>query len=550
MTRYSRLGRLAKGLAVVATALGMTFSCTRVDSTLGSDLTPFEQGMKIGQRRIDAISPMGGNSFETRLFRPDSIISSNLSEGYMGVMKSDTFGLRKAGFFTQYLPANKLDEDEKFGYRPIYDSAMLYFYMAKSGGDTTLVQDFEVYEVLDDSFLEESADTIFYTHNILAAEKYVGDEPIFTFKYPDQENGVYVESNQLRLYETQAGEAFIKRLMLLDGNTNYDHKIYDDPKEWVKHFKGLYITPKDGKLSSVNSTGAIYGTTLESSGFGIWGRSRQEEDPTLIKDTVGMTYSFYLTYEDQYYGTVTYPEAGNVSINNIEYDFTTSIVNEDLVKDSKDDEVPTSGTLYIEGMAGVVGEITMGEDLFANLDSILKEEKEATGEEYTSLFFNQARIMIYLTEASGGNYDPALIEPTVITPWLDYMPERLGMYIDYQGGYDSADLAGIADYSYTYEASYGATSYDYGGTLNRSLGCYEMNISSYLQDVWNGYLKAKEDAGGDVEKIDWKSVKNRSIYLAPLGEELFTTKYATLQGMDFKGNNAPIRMELTYTMIR
>ncbi len=549
MTRYSRVSRLAKGLAAVVVALSATFSsCTRVDKTLGNDLTPFDQGMKIGHRSIEGISPLGGANFETRLFRPDSILSSNLSEGFMGVMKSDTFGTRKAGFFTQYLPANLLEEEE-FGYLPIYDSAMLYFYMTQSGGDTTLVQEFLVYEIVDDSFLTESADTLFYTHDILAAEKYIGDEPIFTFKFPDQDNGVYMESTQLRLYETEAGEEFVEKLMLLDGNDSYDYTIYTEPEEWVQYFKGLYITPKDGSLSAEASTGAIYGTYLESSGFGLWGRSRQEEDPTLIKDTVGMTYRFVLTYEDDYYGTI-YPDAGNVSINNIEYDFTNSIVNEDLVKDSEDDVVPVSGTLYIEGMAGVVGEITMGEALFAEIEEILEDEYEESGELYTTLFFNQAMISIYLTEASGGTYDYESIDPFVITPWLDYMPERLGMYTDYQGGYGSDDLIGIADYSYSFEAYYGYTSYDYSGVLNRSLGCYEMNISSYLQDVWNGYLAAKEDAGGDVSMIDWSSIENRSLYLAPLADELFTIKYAILQGMADSENNAPIRMELTYTMIR
>ena len=45
--------------------------------------------------------------------------------------------------------------------------------------------------------------------------------------------------------------------------------------------------------------GTIFGTTLESSGFAVYGRNRVEADPTLIQDTLQMLYYFYEGSVDQ-----------------------------------------------------------------------------------------------------------------------------------------------------------------------------------------------------------------------------------------------------------
>ena len=75
-------------------------------------------------------------------------------------------------------------------------------------------------------------------------------------------------------------------------------------------FKGLYIKPADAAATE-NGKGSVH--TARSSGIGlsIYGRNRVEEDPTPIRDTVGMVYMFY----DKDF------KAGNRSINTVRHDY-------------------------------------------------------------------------------------------------------------------------------------------------------------------------------------------------------------------------------------
>ncbi len=549
MKNYN-LRRLASGLvAATFVTIGLMSGCTKVDTTLGGNFTPQDQSMSIGQKSLYASLEAGENYFETRLYRTDSLQSSNLSYAYMGTMKNDTFGVRTASFFSQYIPGNLLNTDdyEGFGYLPIFDSAMIYLYVDLYGGDTNFVQHYEVFEVIDNSFITESADSVFFPDFDITP--YLNSEPAFTFAFPDQDNEVYTNTTSIKMETTTTGEDFIRRLMLIDEDgahvEDIDDDIYITDEDWVEEFKGIYIRPVDNQLTEGygESEGAVYAPLLESSGFGFYGRNREPEDPTLIMDTIGMTYLFY--YSEA--------EAGNVSINKVSHDYTYSLIDVSQVGSYDNDDVETTATIMVEAMAGVVTQITLTEDFFAILDTILEEEEAETGEEYTSLFFNQAKLMVYTEMVD--NYDSSTINPSVATPWFNYIPERLGLYTDYSNyqkeydGYDEtySSLLGIADYAYQYESSY---TIDYGGYLNRSWGCYVMNISSYVQAVWNSYLEAKADANDVVADIDWDEVSGRKIYIAPIAEDIFGLKYATAQGEASTINGAPMRIELTYTMIR
>lgn len=538
--------RIASTIIAVAIVSSTFFiGCTKVDTSLGGDFTPADQGMKLGQKSLYSSDTEGNRFFQTRLYHTDSIQSSNLKVGYMGTMQNDTFGMRTASFYSQYIPANLLNSEqyEGFGYRPIFDSAMLYLAVDQCAGDTTMVQRYEVFEVTDNSFVSESADSVFFP--TFDMTPYIAAQPAFTFSFPDQNNGIYTTTSSLRMKTTDVGEEFIERLMLLGANADVDDEIYTNDEEWVEKFKGLYVRPVANQLTagSSKSQGAVFASTLESSGFGIYARNREPSDATLIKDTVGMTYLFYTEKA----------EAGNVSINSVRHDYQGSQIANHEIASYDNQDVDISSTLMVEGMSGVVSQITFSDDFFALLDKILVEEQASSGEVYESLFFNQAKLMIYTNGVVG--YDPSTIMPGVVTPWLNYMSPRLGLYLNYsnyqtsvenkEGTYSS--LQGIADYAFAYESSYDI---DYGGDMNRSMACYEMNISSYLQALWNNYLTAKEEAEGKVENIDWDKVAGRKIYLAPTAEDLFSLKYATAQGQASSQNGAPIRLELTYTMIR
>ncbi|MFR9523219.1 MAG: DUF4270 family protein [Rikenellaceae bacterium] len=540
MNRSNLLRRLIGGVSVIAVVAVITFSgCTNVDYTLGSDLTLENQGLKLGQLTIDG---MTGSYFSSKLYKTDSLNSAGMSYGYFGTMANDTFGTRSAAFFTQYLVANSL-EDDLFGYMPIFDSAILYVSISSYGGDTSVVQKFEVYEVTDNSFITESADSVFFpSFNI---ERYLDTEPVFTFKFPDQDNGIYTDATYIKMDETDKTAEFIHRLMLQTITGDYDEDIYTDDEEWVEVFKGLYIKPVE-ELQPLGSgnPGAIFATALESSGFGFYGRSREEVDETLIKDTIGMSYTFY-------YSSAEY---GNISINCVDNNYEGSMINPDEILTPYTEDpssVPTTSILRVEGMAGVVSRIEFTKDFFYQLDTILEEEDD---ESFTSLFFNQAMLKIYLEDIT--SYDWTDINPFVVTPWMDAMPTSLGLYSDYSyylyededDGETYSTLTGVADYLYAYESSY---TLDFGGSLNRSWGCYVLNIPGYVQTAWNSYLSAKEEAEEDGTEMDWDSwEEDRTAYLGPIASSLYSMKYASLQAGDPDLNKAPMHLELTYTMIR
>lgn len=170
-------------LAVVGTLTFM--GCTKVDDTLGSDYIPNGQEMKMGIKRF-AKNEQGSGFLETRLYRTDSIISSNLGNGYIGTMRNDTFGLRTAGYLTQYLPGVLPSDTAGFGYRPIFDSAVLVISVADYAGDTLTPVRYNVYEVTSNDYLLKDGtlgDTTFYVN--FDPTSYIDPDPAFTFTFPD-----------------------------------------------------------------------------------------------------------------------------------------------------------------------------------------------------------------------------------------------------------------------------------------------------------------------------------------------------------------------------
>ncbi len=525
----------SKSTRVVSALLAATFAimsfvgCSDLDSSFGTDFIPNSQ-------ELELFTLEDNSSFETALYKSDSISAANIGIGMFGAERHTAFGERRAGFFSQFVPLYALD-DEWFGYQPVFDSILLYYDLVAYSGDTTLCQQFEVYEVLSDDFLVDHADSIFYTDfdtSILG----LSDEPMFTFTFPDPDRGVYTNSTYVRMFinDLAYSEAmdFIDRLMLEDDEPDED--IYDPYQRelFIEKFKGVYIKPVsviDMPTDELTSTGATYTIDLGTSGFGFYGRSMYESDPEIVYDTVGMNYIFEDTYTE-YYG---------MAINVIEHTYDVDM-----------DFGELTPTLRIEGMCGVVGQITITQPLFDQLYAKLQEETDNLGNLYNTLYVNQARLDIYITPEAGGSYDPTDLIPLEVTPWLNSMPTRLGLYksmtnyIDDDGDWT---LEGIEDYNYLYETTTGYA-LNYGGYLNRSLGCYEMNIESQLQEAWNSYLEAVDAAGGDPSAINWDDVEERTFYIAPASSDLYTSSYVSLQGMPDDMNNAPMRLRVSFTLVK
>lgn len=557
MKRFNNFRRMLLPVAALAAAIGLTLGgCTKVDDTLGGNLIPDNQQMRAGYVQLPRADELNPKKYvETRLFQTDSIVSSNITYGYMGSMLNDTLGHRSAGFLSQMVNYYKKVDSGYFGYMPIFDSAQILLKVTSFGRDSVTEQSFAVYEVVSNKYLTEKPiapnksqrDSTFYLNFDPVAEGvYNPDEPLFTFtlggegKYPSTTSAVTLEP-------TEAGKKYIRRLMLQEGEYAGDYSIYsaDSLKYWVEAFKGLYIAPNPEKPLTEYGKGTIFATELTYSGLSVYGRNRVKDDPSLIKDTIDMVYYFY---EDG-------AEFGNVSVNNVKHGYEEATIARRInIEEAREtaENRPENPLVYVEGMGGVVTEMTFSPEFFAELEAEIAKGN-ADGKNFKTLAFSQVRMSIYFNDS---DYEwEKIADGTAgdilrMTDQMNAYPARLGMYTNYK------TLTPISDYAYIYEQNYGSSvTLAYNGKINRSRGCYVMDITGYMQQLWNSYMEAKADAGGEVANIDWDKVKNRSVYIGPEAYGLYTTSFGVLQGMPTQAgtaepNNAPIRFSMAYNLIK
>lgn len=251
-----------------------------------------------------------------------------------------------------------------------------------------------------------------------------------------------------------------------------------------------------------------------------------------------------------------------MSINTFERDYSQSLL-AGLKFDEEDEERSETTLCHVEGMAGVVTEIEITKSFFEQIERILEDanaEQAAAGLDtrfdWRSLAVNQATLTIYDQEmayewATDPNGDEYVLPDWDFTPSVGmidrmdtYLP-RLGIYTSYK------DLKAIPDYAYAYEASYG-TVLAYGGYMNRSRGCYTMDISMYVQELWNKYRELRElsPGAGTDELVGELGAEARTIYLAPEAYGVNDFRVMSGQGMEGGGNKAPMKLDLTYTLIK
>ena len=524
-------------IALLLGAIMMIVSCTTdVDYTMGEEFVPSNQKMEL-RRRIYSMGERieQGDSVEcsfatTRLYQSDSLRSSNIGIGFFGCEVDPTFGTRKAGFMSQMVFSLTLPEERGWGYRPIFDSMMLSFYITDFHGDTTKKYRFNVYEIISNDYLKLSKDTTFYIN--FNPEEYVSSEPIFTFEFPNQKRGVYVgdianpQNTNVLLEHTALTEDYVKRLMLtkdlpLDSLARDTDSLYVNGNElkFVDEFKGLYIAP------AAETTDVMFATQLSNTAMVLFSRSRYEEDPAIIRDTTYMIYNMYLDPAEY-----TDVAAGNVSVNSIQHDYTQTAI---------DLEADVCDVCYVEALGGVVTELRFTDEFIQSLADIVRD----AGDDVT-VSINQAMFSIYL---DGSNYDYNLVDPVVMTPVMNDAMLRMGMYVDYN------KRVAISDYNYSAESSM-LISYD--GYLNRSLCCYQMDISTAIQSLMlaaadnvdsEGRVEFEKFAVGDSSETSGDYVNLRRIYIAPDASSMYGMKRQALYG---EGGVAPVKLELTYTILK
>ena len=278
-----------------------------------------------------------------------------------------------------------------------------------------------------------------------------------------------------------------------------------------------------------NRRGAFYELDLSASGLMLQGRSRNPHDPSMIKDTVGMYYYFYDKESEC-----------NTSVNRVEHDYSQGLTKPSLLNDiefgcekSREERTLVS-TGYVEGLGGPATEIYLTDDFLNELIALETTEQGA----FSRMGINQCLFTIYV---AGADYDWNITQSRAeaLTPLLNNSLTRVGTYLNYN------TLSPVIDYDYVYESSSSSTSINYGGYLDRSRGCYVLNITAHIQKLFNSLRQ--EDGSYDVTKADEKL---RVLYIGAEATSPYALSESVVQGQDDGSNAAPIQIDLTYTLVK
>lgn len=533
MRIFSRLNTLLIAVVIIATTAIATLSgcTTTAEYTLGEEFTPGNQQMKLRHRLYKAgmlketdKEATACQVFETRLFRTDSVGSTTLGKVLIGSQNDARFGKRDFSFAGQYMFSKNVNDSVGFGYRPVLDSVMFIFAVDTFAGDTTKPIKYNIFELTDRLVDENADDTIFYANYDARKAGHIEEDavPIFTFKFPDPDNGIYTKSEAVKLEYTEASDAFLDKIMCkgkLDANGLANHNAkayYESDSAFLNNFHGLYIEVAE----QPEGEGSVFALSSSSTGFQIIGRTRNPgADADILIDTLNISYNFKESSS----------KIGGVSAQSVKYDFSSSELADICIDEELERDEVSVG--YVDGCAGVYTELTFTDEFLNSIRNLHGGDKS-----YVSAAINQAMLKIYI---EGAEYDYTTLDPITMAERLNTSLSRLGLYSDYK------TLSPIPDYLYSQESS--GVLY-YNGYVNRSLACYEMNISSYMQGLVNEILLLEEEADGSVDYS--KLTVPRTIYLAPGAYDRFSFNRSVVQGSDEKTNPASIQLELTYTLVK
>lgn len=510
--------------------------CTTIaDYTLGEELAPGHQQLEMRHRlyKSGLMSESGKKDapcklFEMRLYRTDSVNAASLDKLYLGLHRDDRFGIRKMSFASQYLFMSVVDDSVGFGYRPVYDSMMFLFEVDTFLGDTTKPIKYNVYALNKDLVNEESEDSLFIITYDPRREGHLSAdaEPIFTFEFPNQAKGIYTTSTMLRMDETPHTRAYIRKLACLELNENGlatgNVEAYESDSAFIHNFPGLYIEPAE---EMPDGEGASYSFTPASTGIGLYGRTRHSGvDVDLMGDTIQQNY---------YFRDANVVDYGNVSAQRVTFDYSASEFASTPMYETET-ERPEVDLGFIDGCGGMVTEFTLTEEFLLSLrDLVFDADGNQT---HASAAVNQAALKIYFEHS---DYDYTTLPPLATGDMLNKSIPRLGMYFNYK------ILSPIPDYYYSVESSGGTITYN--GYINRSLACYEMDITSYIQQIINDMVEMElKDGTVDTEELTYP----HKIFLAPAADNQFTFNRSVVQGSDAELNPASIVLELTYTLVK
>lgn len=420
------------GIVVVSALMLLFGSCTEVDNNLGSSIVPPGQRFEVGFATLN-------QGIEGYLTASDSISTGTLDYAYMGKLTEPYYGaVTRATALVQFGFNVRTDTVAYENRISVPDSLALIVGMKTLGGDTLKEQSFDVYRIRKKLY----RDSLYYGG--INYKEYIDSRPMYNFTFSGKPNGANsFDTLSLRVADAALAEEFM-------GDLWADTALYKSDTLLMEKLGGLCITPS----GSSPDDAAIYGINLQwstdegpASYLIAYGHEYEKgNDPSIVEDDVMRAFTIS--------NNTAYTQLRAVTAVENDYSATSfaSSINYDVPEDKPLENAISEG--YVQGVLGVTTTLLLDDDFISSLRALVPEGKK--------IFINKAEVTVPLAEKDYTYYD--------------YAPERVGAYVNYP------KLQAIADYGYYYEAN-NDTELAYGGYLNRTKGCYTMDMSLHLQQL-------------------------------------------------------------------
>lgn len=299
-------------------------------------------------------------------------------------------------------------------------------------------------------------------------QPYLNDTALITFKVKSPE----MISQRLPM-------KFAEKFLINDHDKN--NPYYSDTM-FQQTFKGLYFNTN---IVDKGKEGCIYNVDLAGSAMMLFYHTVRNNVPDTTSITLLLYDKLYTPYGNQF-----------VTVQH-DYDLADPSVG-GVIKSEIGDSTIQTKRCYVEAPAGLGTVIEFPEENINQLHNKVKERG------FKHIGVHNALLTLYVENPVWQNYEK--------------MYKHLAAYLSF------ATFSYIPDYNPLL-----GTTDDIGGELNRSLGIYQMDITSYMQKLLTG-----------------KITRNK-IVLAPVVEQMLSPMRSVIKG---SASDNPPQLTLTYTLMK
>lgn len=363
---------------------------------------------------------------QTYIFAKDSMQTNGLGyQSMIGTLIDPLVGRTHINMFSNFAPIGFIG-DKYFGVDPVIDSMNIAFTFSSQYGDTTQKISIEVYEVVSHNFY---VDSVYYSNFDMTP--YINPVPLLTF-------------------EAYRSDLIVKKLPIeyarkfLD-NTPGESNPYFSDTAFHRRWNGLYLKAKP--LTS--GRGNTLTIDLSQSVLNLFyhNNNPEKKDTTSQRMLFNSDYTFY-----------------NTNFVMVDHDYSYADPAKGGVrKEEIGDTINPSKWGYIQGFAGLGTTVKIPK---AQIDALKAKIQRPEEGGYSTIALHKAELIFESNHKSWENYDSSF--------------NALGLY------YDMLNRRFIPDYNPILDQLQTGYKSTLGGGLNRSIGKYKMDITSYMQRLIRG----------------------------------------------------------------